>query len=102
MKDNILFGKAYDGIQYGQILHNCALEADLEVLPGGDMTEIGEKVGKWEGTSLPCSLSLAGHQPEWRSEAASESGTGCLPGCRHLPVGRSSECSGFSRWQAHL
>ena len=45
VKDNILFGKAFNGLKYGQTLHTCALETDLEVLPGGDMTEIGEKVG---------------------------------------------------------
>lgn len=29
---------------YRQTLQACALEADLEILPGGDLTEIGEKV----------------------------------------------------------
>ncbi len=29
---------------YDQTLQACALEQDLEILPGGDMTEIGEKV----------------------------------------------------------
>ena len=44
VKDNILFGKPYDETLYKKVLHVCALETDLEVLPGGDMTEIGEKV----------------------------------------------------------
>ncbi len=44
VKDNILFGKPYDEALYKNTLHVCALETDLEVLPGGDMTEIGEKV----------------------------------------------------------
>ena len=29
---------------YGATLDACALGPDLEILPGGDMTEIGEKV----------------------------------------------------------
>jgi len=29
-------------LQY--ILHSCALDPDLKILPGGDMTEVGEKV----------------------------------------------------------
>ena len=33
-----------NGVLYGQTLNSCALEPDLEILPGGDMTEIGEKV----------------------------------------------------------
>ena len=44
MKDNILFGKPLNPILYGQTVQSCALETDLEILPGGDMTEIGEKV----------------------------------------------------------
>lgn len=30
--------------RYQQALETCALLADLDVLPGGDQTEIGEKV----------------------------------------------------------
>lgn len=42
--DNILFGKPFNELIYNLTLHCCALEPDLEILPGGDMTEIGEKV----------------------------------------------------------
>ena len=44
VKDNILFGKQFSGRLYNKTLQECALESDLEILPGGDMTEIGEKV----------------------------------------------------------
>lgn len=44
LKDNILFGQAPNEQKYQNILEACALKADLEVLPGGDHTEIGEKV----------------------------------------------------------
>jgi hypothetical protein len=44
IRDNILFGKRFNEGLYRSILHACALEQDLEILPGGDMTEIGEKV----------------------------------------------------------
>ena len=44
LKGNILFGRPMNGVLYGQTLSGCALEPDLEILPGGDMTEIGEKV----------------------------------------------------------
>uniref|UniRef100_A0A8C6TRJ6 ABC-type glutathione-S-conjugate transporter n=1 Tax=Neogobius melanostomus TaxID=47308 RepID=A0A8C6TRJ6_9GOBI len=43
LRDNILFGKALDECKYRSVLEACALTPDLEVLPGGDMTEIGEK-----------------------------------------------------------
>lgn len=26
------------------MIHTCALQTDLDILPGGDLTEIGEKV----------------------------------------------------------
>lgn len=44
LKDNILFGKAFEEQKYHCVVEACALTPDLEVLPGGDMTEIGEKV----------------------------------------------------------
>lgn len=46
IQNNILFGRPMQGIKYSNTLRACALEPDLEILPGGDQTEIGEKV--WE------------------------------------------------------
>uniref|UniRef100_A0A3B3S0J1 ATP binding cassette subfamily C member 3 n=1 Tax=Paramormyrops kingsleyae TaxID=1676925 RepID=A0A3B3S0J1_9TELE len=43
LRDNILFGHGYNERKYRSVLDACALTPDLEVLPGGDMTEIGEK-----------------------------------------------------------
>jgi ATP-binding cassette subfamily C (CFTR/MRP) protein 1 len=44
LRDNILFGLAYDEARYNRSIKFCALSRDLEVLPDGDLTEIGEKV----------------------------------------------------------
>ncbi len=44
LKDNILFGKPLDKALYYKVLDACALAPDLEMLPGADQTEIGEKV----------------------------------------------------------
>ncbi|XP_050076522.1 multidrug resistance-associated protein 1 isoform X1 [Anopheles maculipalpis] len=43
LKDNILFGKPMDQRRYNRVIEACALKPDIEMLPGGDMTEIGEK-----------------------------------------------------------
>ncbi|KAK7203382.1 ABC multidrug transporter [Myxozyma melibiosi] len=43
LRENILFGREYDEDKYKQILKACALEHDVEVLPAGDQTEIGER-----------------------------------------------------------
>ncbi|XP_040570074.1 multidrug resistance-associated protein 1 [Lepeophtheirus salmonis] len=43
LKNNILFNKSYDGDKYTRIVEACALKSDLDMLPGGDETEIGEK-----------------------------------------------------------
>lgn len=43
IKDNILFGSELEEKRYQQVLAACALLPDLEILPGGDMAEIGEK-----------------------------------------------------------
>lgn len=44
LRDNVLFGSPYHQRQYDKVLDACALRPDLDILPGGDMTEIGEKV----------------------------------------------------------
>jgi ATP-binding cassette, subfamily C (CFTR/MRP), member 1 len=43
IRDNILFGKPLDKARYINTIVACQLEKDLEILPAGDMTEIGEK-----------------------------------------------------------
>uniref|UniRef100_A0A8C1FUC5 Multidrug resistance-associated protein 1 n=1 Tax=Cyprinus carpio carpio TaxID=630221 RepID=A0A8C1FUC5_CYPCA len=43
LKDNILFGREAKDSWYEKVVEACALLPDLEVLPGGDLTEIGEK-----------------------------------------------------------
>ncbi|CAI5454874.1 unnamed protein product [Caenorhabditis angaria] len=43
LKQNITFGKQYDEYFYSRVLDACALHRDLQMLPLGDMTEIGEK-----------------------------------------------------------
>ncbi|CAN8022372.1 unnamed protein product [Ixodes persulcatus] len=43
VRDNILFQKPMERERYNRVLEQCALQSDLSVLPGGDMTEIGEK-----------------------------------------------------------
>ena len=44
VKDNILFSKRYRRSLYQKVINACALGPDLAILPGGDETEIGEKV----------------------------------------------------------
>nr|CAD7448332.1 unnamed protein product [Timema bartmani] len=43
LKDNITFGRNLDTSLYDKVIEACALKSDLEILPGGDQTEIGEK-----------------------------------------------------------
>lgn len=42
-RDNILFGQEWDAKRYSDAVYNACLTADLEMLPHGDQTEIGEK-----------------------------------------------------------
>ncbi|XP_072166089.1 ATP-binding cassette sub-family C member 10-like [Diadema setosum] len=42
LKENILFGKAFDAQWYDRVIEACALADDLGILPSGDETEIGE------------------------------------------------------------
>lgn len=43
LRDNVLFGHAFDQAWYDKVLDACGLRSDLLVLPGGDMVEIGER-----------------------------------------------------------
>lgn len=38
LKDNILFGMPYDEAKYKAVVHACALELDLKILPHGELT----------------------------------------------------------------
>ena len=44
IRENILFGAEFDETFYNKVIEVCALQSDLESLPAGDLTEIGEKV----------------------------------------------------------
>lgn len=43
VKENILFGLPFDSEKYKEVIYACSLESDLEILPAGDQTEIGER-----------------------------------------------------------
>lgn len=43
LRDNILFGKDMDRSWYKRVIKACALQPDLDMLPHGDATEIGER-----------------------------------------------------------
>ncbi|XP_076279079.1 sulfonylurea receptor [Lasioglossum baleicum] len=43
LRDNILFGSAYKPRRYRSVLKACALLPDVDILPGHDLTQIGEK-----------------------------------------------------------
>ena len=42
IRETILFHSPYDSVRYRQVLQACALELDLDAMPAGDLTEIGE------------------------------------------------------------
>lgn len=44
VQNNIIFDKALHQEKYNKVIEACALKADLDILPAGDRTEIGEKV----------------------------------------------------------
>ncbi|KAL7125988.1 hypothetical protein ABFS83_14G154400 [Erythranthe nasuta] len=43
IRENILFGKGYDGEKYWRTIEACALVKDFELFGAGDLTEIGER-----------------------------------------------------------
>ncbi|XP_063983768.1 ATP-binding cassette sub-family C member Sur-like isoform X2 [Diachasmimorpha longicaudata] len=43
LQENIIFGSTYNKNRYKSVLRACALQPDVDILPGKDMTRIGEK-----------------------------------------------------------
>ncbi|KAL1902719.1 ATP-binding cassette transporter yor1 [Sporothrix stenoceras] len=43
LRKNIMFGKEYNEKWYKDVIKACALQPDLDMLPAGDATEIGER-----------------------------------------------------------
>ncbi|CAO2585581.1 ATP-binding cassette sub-family C member 2, partial [Lemmus lemmus] len=63
VKDNILFGSEFNEKKYQQVLEACALLPDLEMLPGRDLAEIGEKgINLSGGQKQRVSLARAAYQ----------------------------------------
>jgi ATP-binding cassette subfamily C (CFTR/MRP) protein 2 len=49
IQENILFGSAMNSERYRETLERCSLVKDLELLPFGDLTEIGERGNNLSG-----------------------------------------------------
>ncbi|XP_072027036.1 ATP-binding cassette sub-family C member 9-like [Amphiura filiformis] len=43
LRDNILFGEEFDHQRFQSVVSACCLQPDIDILPAGDQTEIGEK-----------------------------------------------------------
>ncbi|KAG0044636.1 hypothetical protein BGZ83_010140 [Gryganskiella cystojenkinii] len=63
VRENILFGKPMDQDRYRAVLFACGLEPDLDLMPAGDMTEIGERgINLSGGQKQRVSLARAAYQ----------------------------------------
>ncbi|KAF9932494.1 hypothetical protein FBU30_008067 [Linnemannia zychae] len=63
VKDNILFGMPFDQKRYDAVIHACCLQQDLDMLPAGDQTEIGERgINLSGGQKQRVSLARAAYQ----------------------------------------
>ncbi|KAG0311608.1 hypothetical protein BGZ99_010061 [Dissophora globulifera] len=63
VKDNILFGKPLDQDRYERVLKACSLLQDIDMLPAGDQTEIGERgINLSGGQKQRVSLARAAYQ----------------------------------------
>ncbi|XP_073446643.1 ATP-binding cassette sub-family C member 5-like [Dendrobates tinctorius] len=64
LKENVLFGEEYDEEKYKSTLDACCLYPDIQCLPDGDLTEIGERgVNLSGGQKQRISLARALYSP---------------------------------------
>lgn len=60
VRNNILFGEELDEVKYNRTIDICQLARDLQILDGGDLTQIGEKgVGLSGGQKARLSIARA-------------------------------------------
>ncbi|KAG0081531.1 hypothetical protein BGZ93_010781, partial [Podila epicladia] len=63
LRDNIVFGLEFDAKKYDYIIHVCGLSPDIDMLPAGDQTEIGERgINLSGGQKQRVSLARAAYQ----------------------------------------
>lgn len=43
VRDNILFGQPFDAARYAAVIDACALQQDIDEMPAGNATELGER-----------------------------------------------------------
>ena len=43
LRNNLLMGMPYNQAKYDAMIENCALTTDIQLLPDGDSSEIGDK-----------------------------------------------------------
>ncbi|XP_067836532.1 ATP-binding cassette sub-family C member 9-like isoform X2 [Heptranchias perlo] len=43
LQDNIVFEESFDEVRFQTVIDACALQSDIDILPAGQLTEIGEK-----------------------------------------------------------
>jgi ABC-type multidrug transport system fused ATPase/permease subunit len=54
VRNNIFFGQPLDEERYEAVLQACALKPDLKILPGGDLTFVGDGGVSLVGRNPPC------------------------------------------------
>ncbi|KAF8915697.1 multidrug resistance-associated ABC transporter [Mucidula mucida] len=64
LRENVMFGQPLDVDKLDEVIQACCLEHDIEMLPHGDMTEIGEKgINLSGGQKARVSLARAAYSP---------------------------------------
>ena len=108
LRGNICFGKPLDAAWFNRVVHACALLPDLKILPGGDMTQIGEKgVNLSGGQKARISLARACYAQASYTRTRTRTRTRTLtprvlrPGERGA-ARRPALCGGRARGQAPL
>ena len=89
VRENITFGQPFDEERYWKAVHDACLEADLELLPNGDMTEVGERVSTATGIRVIGGCVDHAHRVSRCRAGRSSASTSAVPSTSE-PTSRSS------------
>lgn len=102
IRDNIIFGRPFEAERYWKAVRDACLETDIDMMPHGDMTEVGERVRPMLKSHCILSNMIPGYLAVRRTETAHKHLSRYLRRRRYPNFRRPTLRPRRTRWQVSL